>query len=194
MMFRTSDPADESPFFAGSDEDEGRHDVAQAPEYEHLSEVEEPAISEPASEAASRQGSEPLFLPESDDENAAESSTGSGEDMILDAAHEKLKRVSGSDSDDVEILELEGLRRSGRHSGVSSRASNPPTHLSPPAMFNSMVQELPSKKRRLSSESPLPACSSSFTSAFLGTFIVPNAWSTVRGKGYIKVRIKICPL
>ncbi|KAI0784921.1 SNF2 family N-terminal domain-containing protein [Abortiporus biennis] len=47
-------------------------------------------------------------------------------------------------------------------------------------------KEPPTKKRKLSPESR-EAPLTQFISAYLGSFIVGNAWSTVRGKGYIKV-------
>lgn len=51
----------------------------------------------------------------------------------------------------------------------------------PAARYKSEEVFQPNKRRKLS-----PPSDSDFSSAFLGSIVVANAWSTVKGKGYIK--------
>ncbi|KIP11786.1 hypothetical protein PHLGIDRAFT_83110 [Phlebiopsis gigantea 11061_1 CR5-6] len=73
-----------------------------------------------------------------------------------------------------------------RASSVSSVSSAPPPGPSSPASsVGPMTADEPPRKRR--KLSPDVAEGRVFTSAYLGSFLVGNAWSTVRGKGYIDV-------
>ncbi|OCH95686.1 hypothetical protein OBBRIDRAFT_871170 [Obba rivulosa] len=69
-----------------------------------------------------------------------------------------------------------------RASSVSSASSHPAPRSSSPAS-SVKSEEPPTKKRRLS---PKGAQQARFTSKYLGSFLIGNAWSTVRGSGYVK--------
>ncbi|KDQ63171.1 hypothetical protein JAAARDRAFT_119545 [Jaapia argillacea MUCL 33604] len=90
----------------------------------------------------------------------------------------------------MDILPLEEETRASSVTSISSDSipsSSPPP---PPGEDD----RPPNKKRRLSpppTRAPAAAASSSsadppFESAYIGSFLVGNAWSTVRGKGYVK--------
>lgn len=121
-----------------------------------------------------------LFLPDSDDEtipifevprNSIVGMTPLATDAIDD---------SGSD---LELPSIEEVPRASSVSSMSSMVSRDSSPI-PQATFRSF-RPPPTKKRRLSlSTQPKPAVKSDDT--YLGTFLVPNAWSTVKGKGYIK--------
>jgi len=70
-----------------------------------------------------------------------------------------------------------------RASSVSNISSAPASPPSSPAPIVDMGQSS-AKKLRLS----MPPClsQSPFSAAYLGSFIIGNAWSTVKGKGYVK--------
>lgn len=177
-----ADAVDESLFFAGSEDEEemetGNTGIS-------ATEIQLPDVDEvpPDSEASSRQASEPLFLPESDEEDAD-----IHEDEHDAMAVDEAPGHSVDDADDIEILDYKPGDASERASSVSSVASIPPLRTSSPASsdYTEPVLERPNKKRRLSTEPPVEP---PFESAFLGTFIIGNAWSTVKGRGYIKVCI-----
>lgn len=85
---------------------------------------------------------------------------------------------------DVKIPEIP----SGRASSVSSASSaQPPAPSSPASSVGPDTSiEPPRKKRKLSL--PIARDGAEFVSAYLGSFLVADAWSTVRGKGFVKVR------
>ena len=170
-----TDPVDDSLFFAGSEDEANADIIEEAVSIAQQSEVDEPMDSA----APSRQSSEPLFLPESDEEN--DESREAGEDaMVIEELSQRFGKVV-NDADDIEILEV-NTGRSERASSLSSVAS---MHSS--SQHQHTVPERPNKKRRLSLEPTEEPSHPPFESAFLGTFIVGHAWSTVKGKGYIKV-------
>ncbi|KAG2050647.1 hypothetical protein BDR06DRAFT_960022 [Suillus hirtellus] len=92
--------------------------------------------------------------------------------------------MNGNDSEsDLEIPSFEEVPRA---SSVSSMSSGPSLRSSSPVPGPSR-EEPPVKKRRLSPPSKVQVrMGPSGHSAYLGSFLVGNAWSTVRGKGYIK--------
>lgn len=92
--------------------------------------------------------------------------------------------MNGNDSEsDLEIPSFEEVPRA---SSVSSMSSGPSLRSSSPVPGPSR-EEPPVKKRRLSPLSKVQVRTGpSGHSAYLGSFLVGNAWSTVRGKGYIK--------
>ncbi|KAG2155681.1 SNF2 family N-terminal domain-containing protein [Suillus clintonianus] len=94
--------------------------------------------------------------------------------------------MNGDDSEsDLEIPSSEDLPRA---SSVSTMSSEPSLRTSSPVPGPS-GEEPPVKKRRLSPPSKVQTRTgqASFDHpAYLGSFLVGNAWSTVRGKGYIK--------
>ncbi|KAG2138689.1 SNF2 family N-terminal domain-containing protein [Suillus bovinus] len=121
-----------------------------------------------------------LFFADSDDEDIPRFQTPRpitiNSDLVVNA--------NDSESD----LEIPSFEEVPRASSVSSMSSGPSLRSSPPAPGPS-VEEPPAKKRRLSPASKVQARTGqgSFAhSTYLGSFLVGNAWSTVRGKGYIK--------
>lgn len=90
---------------------------------------------------------------------------------------------SGSD------LEIPSFEEVPRASSVSSLSSGPSLRTSSPVPCPS-GEEPPVKKRRLSLpkvQAPTgQQLGAPFGNAYIGSFIVGNAWSTARGKGYIK--------
>lgn len=130
-----------------------------------------------------------LFFPDSDDEDIPtfEGPLNSIPGMT------PLKSSAGNDSEsDLELPSIEEIPRASSVSSVSSifsmvsKESSPPLPLLPPPPQTIIRSSPPPTKRRrlsLSSQSK-PAIKSDGT--YLGTFLVPNAWSTVKGTGYIK--------
>jgi DNA repair protein RAD5 len=121
-----------------------------------------------------------LFFPDSDDEDIP----------IFEAPLNSITAITplatGATDDSGSDFELPSIEEVPRASSISSmssvglRGSSPPL---PPRTIRSSPP--PSKRRRLSlSTQPKPAIKSD--GMYLGTFLVPNAWSTVKGKGYIK--------
>ncbi|KAG1754761.1 SNF2 family N-terminal domain-containing protein [Suillus paluster] len=94
--------------------------------------------------------------------------------------------MNGDDSEsDLEIPSFEEVPRA---SSVSSMSSGPSLRTSSPVPDPS-GEERPVKKRRLSQSSKVQAHTGKASSdhpAYIGSFLVGNAWSTVKGKGYIK--------
>ncbi|CAL1713641.1 unnamed protein product [Somion occarium] len=76
----------------------------------------------------------------------------------------------------------------GRASSVSSSSSKSPPNSRVPSRSSPAPEgpseETPAKKRKLSPDGA--PYSKEPKSAYLGSFLVGNAWSNVRGKGYIK--------
>lgn len=94
------------------------------------------------------------------------------------------KREQESDSD-IEIPSVDHPRASSVSSGSSDHGMLPSSPLAAPEELPDDSRDLPpAKKRRLSPKLPRDTMASG--SAYLGSFLVGNAWSTVRGKGYIK--------
>ncbi|KAI0029488.1 SNF2 family N-terminal domain-containing protein [Vararia minispora EC-137] len=144
-------------FFAGSDDEEHEQPLSSRPP----SSSGNTSIDEPPSKSA-------LFLLASDDEN----------EYILPSSLQS--SVIAVDDDDEDYLMITDKPSSGMASALKlrpapSRASSPhsPHESSPPA-----------KRRRVSL--PLTEKSPPFRSVYFGSFLVGNAWSTVKGKGYVK--------
>ncbi|KAH9949377.1 SNF2 family N-terminal domain-containing protein [Amylocystis lapponica] len=98
--------------------------------------------------------------------------------------------ILGEDAidEDIEPLVFEEVPRA---SSVSSLSSGPDNRPSSPVSSLEYI-EPPAKKRRLSPPAPTEAPSLQFNSAYLGSFLVGNAWSTVSGTGYVKPGDGIC--
>lgn len=122
-----------------------------------------------------------LFFADSDDEDIPRFQTPNP--TVIDASLVRHGDDSGSD------LELPSFEEVPRASSVSSLSSGPSLRTSSPVPGPS-GEEPPVKKRRLSPPTPVQAHTGQLEgpcrTAYLGSFIVGNAWSTVRGKGYIK--------
>ncbi|KAF8841910.1 hypothetical protein BDN67DRAFT_900346 [Paxillus ammoniavirescens] len=95
------------------------------------------------------------------------------------------KRLFFADSDDEDVPRFEIASHSmpGTTPLTKDRADDSGSDMELPSF-----EEVPraSSKRRLSSTAKPVALSSRVGDAYLGSFLVGNAWSTVKGKGYIK--------
>ncbi|KAI0931359.1 hypothetical protein AcW1_001224 [Taiwanofungus camphoratus] len=152
-------------FFAGSD-DEGEPGSA-------LVDKEQPPV--PVVESG-RDHQKALFFADSSDEEENSRVVLSRIPLIGDTLEDDAMGL-------VEGVELPQPEEVPRASSISSVSSGHVQRLPSPA---SLVRsdEPPQKKRRLS-----PAGTDSqvqFSSTYLGSFLVGNAWSTVRGSGYVK--------
>jgi DNA repair protein RAD5 len=171
-------------FFACSDdEDESMHvDVDLITESDDL---------EPPNRELDTPPCERLFLPDSEDEDASH--------VIVPSLATQKRKDAPKDEDSDREIDIPSFEEIPRPSSASSM-HEPPTSSPLP-----LADEPPTKKRRLPSPSHLstiaPEASSSnvspfpskptFLPAYLGSFIVGNAWSTAKGKGYIKPGDKI---
>ncbi|KAK7058564.1 DNA helicase rad5 [Paramarasmius palmivorus] len=136
-----------------------------------------------------------LFLSDSEDE-----------DIAMDTRQEIMskpdKGKERESENEVELMDVGELPRASspgssmsEHISISSESdvelSPPPPPL--PRKAEEDIKPPAAKKRRIS---PAPASASTSTSlpqmdsvhfpAYIGEFLVPNAWSTVSGKGYVK--------
>jgi DNA repair protein RAD5 len=130
--------------------------------------VENPIRSPPRSLLGKR-----LFFADSDDEDSTTQPPApplNGGDPSRDE--------KDSDSD-VEIMFVEDEPETSQV-GHNTSPNISPTSSPPPPVE---VILPPEKKPRLS---PVALSHSAFSSAYLGSFLVGNAWSTVKGKGYVK--------
>ncbi|KAG0707588.1 SNF2 family N-terminal domain-containing protein [Suillus ampliporus] len=157
-------------FFAGSDDedDDAKSTTAQ------ISVSVRPASQRPAPSGQPYSLREKrLFFADSDDEDIPRFQT--PKPIAINSS----LAMNGDDSgSDMEIPSFEEVPRA---SSVSSITSSP--------VPGPSGEEPPVKKRRLSQPSKVQAHmeQASFDHpAYLGSFLVGNAWSTVKGKGYIK--------
>ena len=150
-------PAPLPDFFASDDESDTGENV---PEETALSEPELAGPSIPSSQTSHEDPTahHPLFLLDEEDADSG------------DVPVERLRSVStvpqANPTDDVDMSDVFGIQQGG---------SRPATRRQSEEAFR------PNKRRKLS-----PPPDFGFKSAFLGRIVIPNAWSTVKGKGYIK--------
>lgn len=172
-----SDQAERSLFFAGSDDE--RDDGLEYITPPHP--VQRPESAQPQPEPGPSKVSS-LFFADSEDEDEPPRT---GDASPIESTRESsLDAVVGVDAMELDAEVLDS--KPGRASSVSSISSAPPPGPSSPAssVEPMTIDEPLRKKRKLS---PDASESTAFTSAYLGSFLVGNAWSTVRGKGYINV-------
>jgi DNA repair protein RAD5 len=113
-----------------------------------------------------------LFLSDSEDEDSQKTFA----PLILGGSTYN----EGTHTDnDIEIPSVEDEPETSSISNMSSVGVSAPS--SPTHSIVELVQS-PPKKRRISPVAPPQA---TFSSAYLGSFLVGNAWSTVKGKGYV---------
>ena len=167
-----NEQADKSPLFMSPDD---KHDD----ELEYLT-PPAPRPSEKTKQQEPRPQTNTLFFADSEDEEITAlrdmvSTMNDIPGMTLD-----IGQLGEEMNVDVQTPRVE----SGRASSVSSVSSAAPPISSSPACSipPETSNEPPKKKRKLS-----PEASDPFVSAYLGSFLVGNAWSTVRGKGFVKV-------
>jgi len=146
-------------FFAS----DGESDAGEATPAEAVpSEPELAAPGIPSSQTSNEDfpADNPLFLPDEEDADYG------------DTPVERLRSVStrpdANPADDADMSDIFGIHQVGGSKLVPSRRQS-----------EEFFQ--PNKRRKLS-----PPSDSDFTSAFLGSIVVDNAWSTVKGKGYVK--------
>ncbi|KAG9316777.1 putative DNA repair protein RAD5 [Chiua virens] len=118
-----------------------------------------------------------LFLPDSDDETIPtfECLPNSIVGMT------PLATAAGDDSD----LELPSVEEVPHASSISSMSSPASRNSSPLPEVTTRSSPPPTKKRRLSFSAESSKAIVQSDSTYLGTLLVPNAWSTVKGRGYI---------
>lgn len=168
--------ANKSLFFAESDDEDVEKTVFQEVPMQELPAT--PPTESAAMEPPSRKGA--LFLPDSDEDEEFP--------VVLPQA---LQMNFGSSVlkdtiPDVEIPQSK-YHRASSVSVASSDGRGIPRDSSPVSSVDmNAIPEHPNKKRRLSPEPD--DTRTPFVSAYLGSFLVGNAWSTVHGKGYVKVR------
>lgn len=152
------DASEPPPDFFASD---GESEVGVITPAETVPSEPEPGSGIPSSQTSIEDpaADNPLFLPDEEDDDHS------------DAPVERLRSVSTrpdvNPADDVDMSEVFGIPQAGGSKPVPKRR--------PEEIFR------PNKRRRLS-----PPPDPDFTSAFLGSIVVANAWSTVKGKGYVK--------
>lgn len=160
-------------FFAGSDDEDERSSVAMSMDDVPINHSSPSLPQTPIT--SSPPPNEKLFLDDSDDEN-----------LLLEGPTYSIKRSQSTmqESSGVEVFELEqSTPRSDSKSRVNSKDKSllRPLSLMPEG---SLSYVSPQKKRRMLPK--LQAAQPLTTVHFLGEVLVPNAWSTVSGKGYVK--------
>lgn len=156
-------------FFAGSDDEE---DVL----------MEQPQAETSSSGYTDRKPPR-LFFPDSDEDEPRASPFMTPKKRGMSDPGEK-----EDTSSDIEIPGFDEIPRASSVISTSSSASLQGRDSSPPAPAE--ILQRPAKKMRVS-PAPTTLQASSDASYYLGSFIVGNAWSTVKGKGYIKSGEKI---
>jgi len=153
-------------FFAGSDDEQ---------EVE-MKDSQEPAAGEEASSSRPGDVQAGLFLPgDSDDEYDSPA------DHLVP---QKRLNVEDHEESDSEVLGIEDVPRASSISSMSSHISVS-SDTPPPGPPEPDVKPPPLKKRRVS---PIPSNSQGIHfPAYIGEVFIPNAWSNVSGKGYVKI-------
>lgn len=121
-----------------------------------------------------------LFFPDSDDEDIPTF------EAPLNSITVMTPLATGATNDSGSDLELPSIEEVPRASSVSSMSSVVSRDSSPIPLQTAIRSSSPPLKRRRISLSTQPKFSIGLDGMYLGTFLVPNAWSTVKGHGYIK--------
>lgn len=172
LILQKSPPSDS--FFAGPDEEEG---AAMA--IDDTDARSSPSIPQTPKTFSSHSSppQEKLFLDDSDDE------------VVITEEFPTLKRsqaVMMEDTSDVEIVEQ--TQKADFDPRTSSRSSLQFPSLSPvPKKIGSTQNQ---KRRRVTAQAEV--AESGLLPAYLGEVLVPNAWSTISGSGYVKPNDIIC--
>lgn len=144
-------------FFASDGEsDAGENTPAETVPSE--SELVGPSI--PSSRASTEDPAvdNPLFLPDEEETHG---------DFSVERLRSVSARPGAASADDVDMSDIFGIHQ--------DEGSKPAARRQSEDVFQ------PNKRRKLS-----PPSDFDFKSAFLGSVVVANAWSTVKGKGYVK--------
>jgi DNA repair protein RAD5 len=159
MTLTTADASSPPPDFFASDDESDIGEVAPADI--GPSELALAGSSIPSSQTSNEDlaAENPLFLPDEEDTDHR------------DFPVERLRSVSihpnPHQADDADMSDVFGVPQ--------GKGPKPAVRYKPEEVFR------PNKRRKLS-----PPSDSDFASAFLGSIVVANAWSTIKGKGYIK--------
>ncbi|KAF8167532.1 DNA repair protein RAD5, partial [Crassisporium funariophilum] len=173
-------------FFAGSDDEDAEESAMPGVVESGLhpeSPCESPSSMPHTPRTSSSRSSPPqeqLFLEDSDEDDSM--------NALATALSAKKRPVSIEDSDsDIEIIEDTSAFRQAH--GSKSAQNTRSTNISPTPRHTASSSKPVAKKRRVSPphESSLPESATKFQPAYLGEVIVPNAWSNVSGKGYVKL-------
>ncbi|VDB84343.1 unnamed protein product [Peniophora sp. CBMAI 1063] len=157
------------PFFASSDDEENEAENPVEP-------VKRRSVSRASAVPLASRDNQPLFLPDSDNED---------EDIKPPSSPGAV--VDFEEDDEIMVVDAppapapaptRPIRAPTTAQKSSTRSSSPP----------------PAKKRKLSPKSASPdvevtsafAGEKPYSASYIGSFLVGNAWSTVKGKGYIK--------
>ena len=157
------------PFFADSDNEE--------PMKRNAEDIDMLDAGSSATDKSAPRDSAPLFFADSDDDEPVEQKPTQLPLLALDQAMADL-------SDDVEIPELDEPPRASSVSSASSNHDVRAQSRSPSVIVEESALDRRTKKRKLSPQ--YAQATTSFDLSYLGSFLVPNAWSTVRGSGYVK--------
>ena len=149
-------PAPLPDFFASDDESDNGENVLVETV---ASEPELAGPSVPSSQTSDEDltAHNPLFIPDEEDADSGE--------VPVEMLRSVSIRPEANPTDDADMSDVFGIQGGSR-----------------PATRRRLEEtSRPNKRRKLS-----PTSDFDFKSAFLGRIVVPNAWSTVKGKGYIK--------
>lgn len=173
-----NEQTEQSLFFTGSDiENDDDLEYITPPQPVHRSESAPPQ-PEPQPPVSS------LFFADSEDEGGPTQDEGMS--PIESVRDSSVDAVVGIDTMDIDVQTPEAV--SGGASSVSSASTPPPPAASSRASsVEPEATDVPQRKKR--KLSPEAGDSDAFVSAYLGSFLVANAWSTVRGQGFVKVCI-----
>lgn len=182
-------------FFAGSDDEDGEDDV----DMNQFPDAQPPPHSSPSLPHTPRTGSSrssppsgKLFLPDDDDDDDDDGYMSVPAELPSSSVQKKRAAAVMLDSDtddDIQIIEnpspAKYKRSQPANKGKARAVSTPPTPT--PKQKAEPCSSPAAKKPRLTTVAAKiipPAITISPT--YLGEVIIPNAWSNVSGKGYIK--------
>lgn len=163
-------------FFAGSDdEDEVEAEImslnAESPRIPHTA---------PQTPSTSRSSplNQPLFLEDDDEDDDSMNLYEENENILPQ------KRQTVEDNSDIEIIEDPNLSRKKQKKLDSNAAAS-----------SSNTKEGPSSTKKrpgsTAADAQTPQVVDTFPPTYLGELVVPNAWSNVSGRGYVKVNDSI---
>lgn len=178
LAMADDEQADKSLFFAGSgDEEDDVLDYVTPPHAGPSSEN----LQVPTQPPSHPQPTSLFFADSGDEDEPIQTAQISPAESIRDPS---IGIVDGVEKMEVDVEASEA--QPGRASSVSSASSAPlPVPSSPASSVGPETAREPSKKKR--KLSPETEGNNTFEPAYIGSFLVGNAWSTVRGKGFIKV-------
>ncbi|KAK0465497.1 P-loop containing nucleoside triphosphate hydrolase protein [Desarmillaria tabescens] len=140
-------------------------------------------LDDESHDVTQRSRSEPLFLEDSEDDEplypTAPSASSKG----------KRPMIKEPCDSDIEVSSVADVPRASSVSSFSDRVSVSPPPVTGKSKEKRSPEKPPIKKRKISHPSGLPAVEldiTLFKATYIGEFVVPNAWSNVSGKGYVK--------